>query len=961
MNTKTSNNSLFYRTVAIFMIAMLMLAAMPVKLAQAAPLAAVGVGTDFGAANVAAGTGAMTAITGTYAVGAGANRLLVVVVYWESQGNNQTTSFTSGSYGGQALTSLTLNGSNTTRNRVWIGYLKETGIAAAASTTLNLNFANSVNPNGWAVKAAWFNGIDQTTPINAFVNGGNQAPGGTTHNFGGNLAVINGGRAIYFEGTDQNIFYSAPAGYTANFEANDPSNSMRITAGSKAIAANGNENPTITQNTATRYVVTAISLNPFSNVAPTVTTQAVTGIGATTATGNGNITSLGIPNPTQYGVVWDTAVNPTVALATKTAQGAIAATGAFTSSITGLTPNTLYHVRAYATNTVGTSYGADVTFTTLALTAPTVTTQAVTVIGTTTATGNGNITSLGVPNPTQYGVVWDTAVNPTVALATKTAQGAIAVTGAFTSPITGLVPNTLYHVRAYATNTVGTSYGADVTFTTNQANAITSANNTSFTVGIAGSFIVTATGSPTPTLSISGALPSGVTFTPATGILAGTPAAGTGGIYALTFTAANGVSPDATQSFTLTITDGPSITSANNTSFSLGLPGTFTVTAVGSPAPTLSATGLPAGVTFTPGAPGSGTGTLSTVAAGPVGSYPLTITATNGTLPDATQAFTLTVKNGPGVTPNGINSFPDTGNGSISNNESILDTLGITTFFVKFDQNVYDPAGNTDPKDVTNPANYMLVMGSSTGVFQTVSCLGGVQAPDVAIPISSVSYNNTTFTATVNVSNPVNVIGFYRLYVCGTTSIVDPANINLELAGDGVNPGTDFLINFRLQARATGGGGGNNNNNATSTASTKATLIPVTGFAPNKVTILPKQPVDKAYKSLGEIRIEIPTLGINFPIVGVMFDKNNWDLTWLKDSVAYLDGSAYPTLAGNTVLTAHVRDANKKSWSFLGYQGIAVRPTDLHPRQWTGLYLSGTGEYEDPAIQYFGCLQTRRK
>jgi len=210
--------------------------------------------------------------------------------------------------------------------------------------------------------------------------------------------------------------------------------------------------------------------------APTVTTQAVTAITATTATGNGTVTALGVPNPTQYGVVWGTTINPTIALPTKTAQGPLAVTGAFTSSITGLTSDTLYHVRAYATNTVGTSYGADVTFT--ATNAPTVTTQAVTAITATTATGNGNVTALGVPNPTQYGVVWDTAINPTIALPTKTAQGPLAVTGAFTSSITGLTPNTLYHVRAYATNTVATSYGADVTFTTLAGLAVTNVTST---------------------------------------------------------------------------------------------------------------------------------------------------------------------------------------------------------------------------------------------------------------------------------------------------------------------------------------------------------------------------------------------------------------------------------------------------------------------------------------------------
>ena len=232
---------------------------------------------------------------------------------------------------------------------------------------------------------------------------------------------------------------------------------------------------------------------------PTVTTQAVTPIGTTTATGNGNITSLGVPNPTQYGVVWGAAADPTILLATKTAQGTRSVTGAFTSSITGLAPNTLYHVRAYATNTTGTAYGTDTTFTTLPM-APTVTTQAVTAIGTTTATGNGNITSLGVPNPTQYGVVWDTTVNPTIALATKTAQGTRNVTGAFTSSITGLTPGTIYHVRAYATNTAGTAYGADVTFTvpgppTVTTQAVTAIGTTTAT----GNGNITSLGAPNPT------------------------------------------------------------------------------------------------------------------------------------------------------------------------------------------------------------------------------------------------------------------------------------------------------------------------------------------------------------------------------------------------------------------------------------------------------------------------------
>ncbi len=185
-----------------------------------------------------------------------------------------------------------------------------------------------------------------------------------------------------------------------------------------------------------------------------------------------------------------------------------------------------------------------------------------------------------------------------------------------------------------------TSAPQTFTITVNQAPAITSANSATFAVGTAGAFTVTATGSPAPTLSVTGDLPTGVTFTPATGLLAGTPAAGTGGIYPLVFTASNGAGPDATQNFTLTINQAAAITNVNNAAFAVNLAGNFSVTASGFPAPTLSMTGsLPTGITFTPA-----TGIMSgTAAAGTDGVYPLTFTAANGIGTAATQTFTLTV------------------------------------------------------------------------------------------------------------------------------------------------------------------------------------------------------------------------------------------------------------------------------------------------------------------------------
>jgi sugar lactone lactonase YvrE len=96
---------------------------------------------------------------------------------------------------------------------------------------------------------------------------------------------------------------------------------------------------------------------------PTVTTQPVSGIGPSKATGHGTITNLGASNPTAHGMVWNTAGNPTLA-DNSTDEGAAGATGAFTSNMTGLSYIATYYVRAYATNTLGTSYGNQVSFTT---------------------------------------------------------------------------------------------------------------------------------------------------------------------------------------------------------------------------------------------------------------------------------------------------------------------------------------------------------------------------------------------------------------------------------------------------------------------------------------------------------------------------------------------------------------------------------------------------------------------
>lgn len=191
---------------------------------------------------------------------------------------------------------------------------------------------------------------------------------------------------------------------------------------------------------------------------PAITTAAVTGITRTTATSGGNISSDGCTTITARGVCWSTGTNPTTAGA-HTTDGS--GPGSFTSNLTGLTPNTTYHLRAYITTGQGTAYGNSLQFNTLSIAVATLATNAVTSIMATTAVSGGNITDDGGGNITARGVCWNTNSNPTISnFHTSNGTG----TGSFTSSLTGLTSSTTYYVRAYATNSAGTAYGNQVSF-----------------------------------------------------------------------------------------------------------------------------------------------------------------------------------------------------------------------------------------------------------------------------------------------------------------------------------------------------------------------------------------------------------------------------------------------------------------------------------------------------------------
>lgn len=215
----------------------------------------------------------------------------------------------------------------------------------------------------------------------------------------------------------------------------------------------------------------------FTTIAgmPVVTTKSVTGITASSANCGGNVINSGGENITARGVCWATNQNPTIS-DSHTSDGI--GTGEFTSTITGLTNNVTYYVRAYATNSNGTAYGEERSFTTqegLAV----VTTNDITSITDNSAVSGGVVADDGGFSITARGVCWSTSQNPTTNDA-HTSDGS--GTGSYTSNMSSLSYNTTYYVRAYATNSKGTSYGEEKTFTTNKiAPTVTTTEATSIT------------------------------------------------------------------------------------------------------------------------------------------------------------------------------------------------------------------------------------------------------------------------------------------------------------------------------------------------------------------------------------------------------------------------------------------------------------------------------------------------
>jgi len=201
-------------------------------------------------------------------------------------------------------------------------------------------------------------------------------------------------------------------------------------------------------------VISGTTTGQVTPVEPIVSTAPATDISTTTAVSGGIVLFDGYATITARGVCWNRTGNPTIS-DYKTTDGN--ELGNFTSTLTSLVNNTKYFVRAYATNSVGTSYGEQDSLITLtSLSIPEVTTgDTINIVGT-SAFCNGTVVQWGGTEITERGFCYNMTVDPTISDERIWTYGN---TGEYSIIVTRLNNNTKYYIRAYATNSLGTGYG----------------------------------------------------------------------------------------------------------------------------------------------------------------------------------------------------------------------------------------------------------------------------------------------------------------------------------------------------------------------------------------------------------------------------------------------------------------------------------------------------------------------
>jgi len=222
-----------------------------------------------------------------------------------------------------------------------------------------------------------------------------------------------------------------------------------------------------------------------------------------------------------------------------------------------------------------------------------------------------------------------------------------------------------------------------------------------------------------------------------------------------------------------------------------------------------------------------------------------------------------------------------------------------------------------------DPATGVAVTENLPSGFTYVSSIASQGSYDNATGLWTIGNMAVNASATLTITVTVNLTGSYvNTAQISASDLIDP-----DSTPNNNDPGEDDQDALTITPAVAGGGGGGGrggggNNASSSPSGTSTFLIPVTGFAPDMVTKLDasSRPVYEAT----DLRIEIPVLKVKTPIVGVELKDGNWDVSWLQNQAGWLNGTAYPTWPGNSVLTAHAVNADGKPGTFsaLKYLGV---------------------------------------
>jgi LPXTG-site transpeptidase (sortase) family protein len=389
-------------------------------------------------------------------------------------------------------------------------------------------------------------------------------------------------------------------------------------------------------------------------------------------------------------------------------------------------------------------------------------------------------------------------------------------------------------------------------------------------------------------LSDDSPLPAWLSFNPVSGTFSGTPAPGDAGILTLKVTALDGNGGEGSTTFDLGVNKvgvsanvAPSLNAPiPNQSGQRGVLWTFQfaantfVDADNDPltytASLSNGSPLPAWLTFD-----SATHTFSGIPPQSAQSnyfYSLRVTASDGI---SSHQVSDTFQFGPWLLNNSSGNLPS---GSSS---TFVDSIG------------------EGPADIP---------GNTTRLFYTID----LQLSYAGQPISELGGNGVKVCFDVSPEDSLKIGGNLSRLVIATSHNSGPWTILNTFIGDNSFQICAYSTQFSLFDVFLKSNPASTSKSSASSASS----LPETGFVPGKTTLLPAQPLEKRYTSGGDVWLEIPSQNIKAPVVGVPFDAGKWDVTWLGNNIGWLQGTAFPGMDGNSVLSGHVVDANGKDGVF---------------------------------------------